>query len=250
MKFGEDKCSYLYVKKGLRITSLKSGDHYIYLGIEESISSNGRINKENISKEHLTRVKKIWSFELSDFNKVIAHNTFAIPVITPTVGIVDWTIANIQQLDIKTREKLPLTDNFHPNSDIDKLYISRSKGGRGSKNIKTLFESRLISVYQHLKLNSKRSHVLEYVNECEEESIKRVSQDILRNANIEIETKEKPKVLSRRFNAAKAIEHDERYTRKIVHGFFQRKMKSDGNIDFHTSVSQSKNRHTSSHVAG
>ena len=103
---------------------------------------------------------------------------------------------------------------------------------------------------QHLKLNSERNHILEYANECEEESIKRVSQDILRNANIKAETKEKPKVLNRRFNATKAIEHDERYTRKIMHGFFQIKMKSGANIDFHTSLSQSKNRHTSSTFAG
>ena len=67
MKFGEDKCSYLYIEQGrivdsiepltvngLKITSLKSGDHYKYLGIEESISYNGLINKENISKEYLT----------------------------------------------------------------------------------------------------------------------------------------------------------------------------------------------------
>ena len=76
-----------------------------------------------------------------------------------------------------------------------------------------------------------------------------MSQDILRNANIEIETKEKPKVLSRRFNATKAIKHHERYTSKRMHGFYQRKMKSDANIDFHTSLSQSKNRHILSHFA-
>ena len=63
MKLDEDKCSYLYIKKGrivdsiepltvngLKTASLKSGDNYIYLGIEESISYNGPINKEKISK--------------------------------------------------------------------------------------------------------------------------------------------------------------------------------------------------------
>ena len=94
------------------------------------------------------------------------------------------------------------------------------------------------------ELNSEQNHILEFVNECEEESIKRVSQDILRNASIEIETTEKPNVLSRRFNATEVTEHDERYTREIMQGFFQRKMKCDANIDLHISLSQLKNRHT------
>ena len=85
---------------------------------------------------------------------------------------------------------------------------------------------------------------------CEEESIRRVSQDILRNANIQIESKDKPAVLIRKFNAGKAIELDEGYTRKIMHGIFQRKLKGDRNIDFHTSFSQSKNRHTPPHFPG
>ena len=263
MRFGIDKCSYLHIKKGrivdsneplsingLKITPLKSGDHYKYLGIDENISYDGPINKERISKEYLSRVKKIWTSELSDYNKVTAHNTFATPVITPTVGILDWTIAEIEQLDIKTRKKLTLSGSFHPNSDIDKLYISRSKGGRGLKSIKTLFEGRIISIYQHLKLNSERNHVLDFVNEAEKESIKRVSEELLRNANIEIETREKPKTLSRRFNATKSYEHDEKYTRKVMHGFFQRKLKSDANIDLQTSLNRSKNKNITSHFVG
>ena len=68
--------------------------------------------------------------------------------------LVDWTIVDIEQLDIKTRKKLTLTGNFHQNSYIDKHYYSRSKRGRCLKNIKTLFENRFVSIYQHLKLNS------------------------------------------------------------------------------------------------
>ena len=60
---------------------------------------------------------------------------------------------------------------------------------------------------------------------------------------MEIKTNKKPKVLTKRFNATKEIEHDERYARKVMHRFFQRKMKSDANLDFLTSLSQSKNSH-------
>ena len=56
----------------------------------------------NKAKEYLTSDKKIWSSELSDYNKVVAHNSSAMPVITPTVGIIDWTIDEIERLDINT----------------------------------------------------------------------------------------------------------------------------------------------------
>ena len=91
------------------------------IGIDENISYSGMLNKEKVTREYLNRVRKIWSSELSDYNKVIANNSFGIPVITPTVGIVDWTIDDINHLDIKTRKILCKIDNCFANSDIDKL---------------------------------------------------------------------------------------------------------------------------------
>ena len=94
-----------------------------------------------VSKEYLSRVKKIWSSESSAFSKTIAHNSFAILFITPTIGILDWTIQETKDIDIRTRKMLSVTGNFHPNSDVDRLYIGRNTGGRGLKSCQRLFES-------------------------------------------------------------------------------------------------------------
>ena len=102
-------------------------------------------------------MRKIWSSELSAYNKHLAHNTFALPVLTPTFGILDWTIREIENLDITARKILNMTENLNRNSDIDRLYVPRRNGGRGMKNIKTLYESRIISISQYLKLNRKRN---------------------------------------------------------------------------------------------
>ena len=102
-------------------------------------------------------MQKIWSSELSAYNKHLAHNTFALPVLTPTFGILDWTIREIENLDITARKILNMTENLNRNSDIDRLYVPRRNGGRGLKNIKTLYESRIISISQYLKLNRKRN---------------------------------------------------------------------------------------------
>ena len=73
----------------LTIKPIKDCDIHKNLGIDENISYVGTVNKERVMEEYLTKVKKIWQSELTSFNKVIAHNLFAIPVLTNTVGIID-----------------------------------------------------------------------------------------------------------------------------------------------------------------
>ena len=53
---------------------------------------------------------------------------------------------------------------------------------------------------------------LDYVYDSEKESIRRVSKDLLRNSDIEIETRENPKTLSKSFDATKGYVYDERHT--------------------------------------
>ena len=141
MQFGEDKCAYLQIEKGkimqnlkpisingLTIKPIEEGDNYKYLGIDENISYNGPMNKERVTKEYINRIRKIWNSQLSDVNKAVAHNTFAVPTLTSTVGILDWTCKEIDQIDIKTRKTLAMSGSFHPNSDADRLYFHRKMG--------------------------------------------------------------------------------------------------------------------------
>ena len=52
-------------------------------------------------KKFLTWVKNIWQSELLSFNKVFVRNTFAIPVLTTAVRLIDWTIEEIKEVDIR-----------------------------------------------------------------------------------------------------------------------------------------------------
>ena len=168
-------CAYLKTEKGknttttpieingLTVKPIQEGKSYRYLGQDGNTAYEGTINKERDSKEYLSRVKKIWSSELSAFNKTIAHNAFATPVITPTMGILDWTIQEIKDTDIRTRKILSVTGNFHPNSDVDRLYIGRNIGGRGLRSCQRLFESRIIALKQHLHRNKERNQILNFV---------------------------------------------------------------------------------------
>ena len=72
MQFGEDKCAYINIEKGMRkeenitieinglkMAELKSEDSYKYLGMDEDLAYPGELNKERVQKEYFRRVKKI-----------------------------------------------------------------------------------------------------------------------------------------------------------------------------------------------
>ena len=62
--------------------------------------------------EYKECVQKIWSSELSAYNKHNAHNVFALLVPTPTFGIICWTIQEIENFNIITNKILNITGNF------------------------------------------------------------------------------------------------------------------------------------------
>ena len=102
-----------------------------------------------------------------------------------------------------------MTGSFHHNSDMDRIYMSRVKRGRGLRSIRTLYESRIISLQQNLLRNANRNEILGNVREYEQAYIIRVGNELLVNNNITETPDAKPKSFSRKFTKAKAKEHDQ-----------------------------------------
>ena len=121
------------------------------MGTDESVGIIGPLNKERVIKEYKLRVEKIWNSELNGLNKSIAHNAFDVPVITPTIGILNWTKTEISDLDITTRKILTMAGTLHAASGFDRLYVQRSKGGRGLISIEDLYEIRTVGMMKHLE---------------------------------------------------------------------------------------------------
>ena len=103
---------------------------------------------------------------------------FAVPVLKPTYSTFDWTIQEIKNIDIKTRNVLSMTGNFHINSDVDCLYIPRSEGGRGLKAIQTAYECGIVSLKRHLTRNKDRNQLLSIVCQPEENESGRVAGEL------------------------------------------------------------------------
>ena len=142
------------------------------------------VNKERVRKKLYAWCRKVWPSELSAYNKATAHNIFIISIITPTFGITDWTIEELKEIDKRTRKTLCMKGSFHPSSDIDGLYIPRYQGRRGLKSVKSLFECRIVSLYNHLQTHKNRNEYANYVYQQEESQSIRVGQELTNKNNV------------------------------------------------------------------
>ena len=133
-----------------------------------------------------------------------------------------------------------MTGSFHPSSDVDRIYMTRVKGGGGLSSIKTLYESRIISLQQRLLRNTNRNEILGCVSECEEAYTIRVGNELLINNGITETLDGNPKSLSRKYTKAKAKEHEQQYTNKKMYRCYYRKLQQNNNIDI--SASQQRSR--------
>ena len=167
----------------------------------------GTVNKERVCKEYFTRVRKIWKSELSAFSKTIAHNMFAVPVLKPTYGILDWAIQEIRNIDIKIRKVLSMTVNFHINRDVDCLYISRSEGGRGLKAIETAYECGIVSLNHHLTRNKDRNQLLSIACQYEEKKSGTVTHELCCKYDVTTSRNELPRLVGQKYLKSKCKEN-------------------------------------------
>uniref|UniRef100_A0A803THT2 Reverse transcriptase domain-containing protein n=1 Tax=Anolis carolinensis TaxID=28377 RepID=A0A803THT2_ANOCA len=181
MEFGLDKCSTVALKKGKIIESeginmpngqtIKSHqpEAYKYLGILQLDNIKHEHVKTVVSKEYTQRVRKILKSKLNGGNTIKAINTWAIPVIRYTAGIINWTQVELDNLDRKTRKLMTIHHSRHPRSDVERLYLPRRSGGRG-----------LLQVKQAVK---EEEHALaEYVKQSEEPALIEVKNQKLLKA--------------------------------------------------------------------
>ena len=81
-----------------------------------------------------------------------------------TAGIVHWTIAELENIDRKTRKLMTAHRTLHPQSDIDRLYLPRRIGGRGLLQIRQTVEEEM-------------RNLSEYINSSTESALKEIITD-------------------------------------------------------------------------
>ena len=152
MQFGIDKCAMLVMKKeklvksdGIQlpnykiIKSLEEGDSYKYLGVLEADKVMVNEMKDKVKKEYYGRVRKALETKLNSGNVFKAINTWAVSVVRYSAAFLGWSRLQLEEIGRRTRKLLTMHNGFHPKSNVDRLYLSRSEGGRGLIGVQYLW---------------------------------------------------------------------------------------------------------------
>jgi len=164
MTFGLNKCATASVVRGklvesndvsldvdVTIPALDVLDSYKYLGLfENEVIKDSKI-KLLVTSNYKKRVRKILKSALNGRNVIIAINTWAIPLIRYTAGIVKWTQAEIKALDVSTRKLMTLHKCFSINDDIHRLYVPRTQGGRGLLSVEDVIAQEKVALGRYLE---------------------------------------------------------------------------------------------------
>ena len=125
-----------------------------------------------------------------------------------------------------------MSGSLHPNSDADRLYFCRKDGGRGIRAIRTMYESRIISIRQHLR----------NIKDKSDNNTVRVGYELLQRSEIEDEINEKPRTISKKFSTKGQNLKRKKYGNKKVHSYLYIKLQGNSKIDTNISNSSSANK--------
>ena len=163
MSFGVSKCATLIIKKGtlqiqkeinLPISRLElpvvTDDHpYKYLGLEQVLTMEPTRLKEGIQRKVWSRTNKILRSDLNGKNTIKAINSWALPVITHTFGILSWSRTDIEKVERGIRVRMTRNLYHHPRACIERLYLPRKIGGRGLLSLKYLHSKLTLDLRNH-----------------------------------------------------------------------------------------------------
>ena len=124
---------------------------YKYLGINEGDGIQHSKMKEKIQQEYYRRIRMVLKSELNAMNKIEAINTVAIPVVTYSFNVINWTVEDIKNLDRKRRKLLTKERMHNPKADVERMYLPRSLGGRGLIQTETTYKTTTIGLATYLE---------------------------------------------------------------------------------------------------
>ena len=215
MSFGLNKCGMVVIKKGVKEKSdgiVLPGEEKIkeieetgckYLGVLQSDHLMEKEMKEKVRREYNRRLKLVLKSKLYSGNMIKAINSWAVSVMRYTAGIIEWSVKELKEIDIRTRKMMTMAGAFHMRGSVDRLYMKRCEGARG-----------LISIEDCVK--KEECSIGKYVKESKEWMLRVIGE--------EIENAESGEEYSKRT----MNERKNRLNEKKIHGRYLKDMKEAG----------------------
>jgi len=104
---------------------------------------------------------------LNSSNMAKAFNTYVMPVVLYSFGVIHWRDEELKSLDVSVRKLLTMHSAHHPRADADRVHIRRGSGGRGLLSAEDLHARSVINLARYLEVNvgTPRLHILKVYHE-------------------------------------------------------------------------------------
>jgi hypothetical protein len=100
------------------------------------------------------RLRIICKSYLNTANKIKAINTYAIPILTYSFGIISWSNTDLDSLERLVQKALTNHRNLHPKSAVERITIQQHLGRLGIINIKQLHNNQIEKLRDYFKSKS------------------------------------------------------------------------------------------------
>ncbi|XP_055846222.1 uncharacterized protein LOC129912125 [Episyrphus balteatus] len=170
MEFGLSKCKTLSIVRGkispstqdqiYGIREMQENEIYTYLGAAQSNRMDSAKMKKDLTSEFKGRIHKGAKSHLNGKNLIKAINTYAIPVLTYSFGVIKWSTTDLADLQRKIRTILTQYNLHHPRSCIERMTLPRREGGRGVIDLQTMHTKQITSLRQYFTEQSLNSNLV------------------------------------------------------------------------------------------
>ncbi|KAL0840474.1 hypothetical protein ABMA28_015720 [Loxostege sticticalis] len=172
MEFGIDKCKINAIKagqnqqhsyqldSGQQINSLEEKEVYKYLGYNQAKQIQYKDTKIKLVQQFKHRLNSLMKSQLYSRNLTKAINTFAVPILTYSFGIINWTKTDLKNIQRIINTTLTKHRKHHPRACIQRQTLPRNEGGRGIIDIQNLHNKQISTLrsYFHTKATTSILH--------------------------------------------------------------------------------------------
>ncbi|XP_028158192.1 uncharacterized protein LOC114351251 [Ostrinia furnacalis] len=172
MEFGIDKCKINAIKagqnqrhtyqmeSGQRIDSLEENEVYKYLGYNQAKLIEYKDTKAKLLQQFKHRLNSVMKTQLHSRNITKAINSFAVPILTYSFGIIKWTKTELNSIQRIINTTLTKHRKHHPRACIQRQTLPRNEGGRGIIDIQNLHNKQITTLrsYFHQKAITSTLH--------------------------------------------------------------------------------------------
>ena len=138
------------------IRTLGENETYKYLGILEADTIKQVKIKDKMRKEYLGRTRKLLEIKLSSRNLIKGINTWAVPLFRYSGPFLERTRDELKQINQRTKKIITMHKALHPRDDVDRLYVSRTEGGRWFARIEDSVDASIQRLEDYLEKHELR----------------------------------------------------------------------------------------------